>query len=346
VIISCISASFLYFKALKVKSMLLKLLKGNFLYNYILFPVIGLLLIAGTLLQDGIAYPAFSLAAGPLSFILQGIDISQTGAVLANYVLILLIGLLLLHINDYFSLARDATFLPAYLFLFIVYAIPNLQVIQPIFLSALFIALSFRSIFSSIDQKYTVNKAFNAGFLIGMAGLFYSFATLFIVIVPISIYILKNNLNWRNLLSPLLGAALPWLYLFVYYFFFKDTQLFFELIEKSTHTTSANLFSNTTIFVYLSYLVLITLIASFFIVQQYDEKNINTRRYYKVLFIYFVATLLLLLIPSISFEIIVLIALPLTFLITNYLAHMRRRFWAELFFTILIIISIILQFLQ
>lgn len=326
--------------------MLLKLLKGNFLYNYFLLPVIGLLLIAGTLLQDSMAYPAFSPAAGPLSFILQAFNFSQTGAVLTNYVLILLIGLLLLHINDYFSMARDATFLPAYLFLFIVYAIPNLQVIQPIFLSALFIALSFRSVFSSINKKYTVNKSFNAGFLIGMAGLFYTYASLFVAIIPITIYVLKNNLNWRNLLSPLLGSTLPWLYLFVYYLFFKDTQLFFELIEKSTHTTNANIFSNTIIFVYLSYLVLITLIASFFIIQQYDEKNINTRRYYKVLFIYFVATLLLLLIPPVSFEIIVIIALPLTFLLTNYLAHMRRRFWAELFFTILLITSIILQFLQ
>ncbi|MCF8362089.1 MAG: DUF6427 family protein [Prolixibacteraceae bacterium] len=326
--------------------MLLKLLKGNHLYNYILFPVIGLMLIAGTLLQDGVFYPAFSSSAGPLSFLLQEIEFGNIWAVFTNYLLILLISLLLLHINEYFSMARDATFLPSYLFLFIVYAIPNLQVLQPIFLSALFIALSFRSIFSSIDQKYTVNKAFNAGFFIGIAGLFYTYATLIVLIIPISIYILRNNLNWRNLLSPILGAIFPWLYLLVYYFIFKDIALFFELLEQSFQMPEVSFFSNTIIFVYLSYLILITLIASFFIIKQYDEKKINTRRYYKVLFIYFVSILLLLLIPPVSFEIIVLIALPLTFLITNYLAHMKRRFWAELFFTTLVVISIILQFLH
>jgi len=326
--------------------MLLKLLKSNYLYNYVLLPVIGLMLIVGTLLQDGMIYPVFSSSAGPLSFILNGIELSQTWAVLINYALILLISLLLLHINEYYSMANNATFLPAYLFLFIVYAIPNLQILQPIFLSALFITLSFRNIFSSVDQKYTVNKAFNAGFLIGLAGLFYTYATLTVVIIPITIYILRNNLNWRNLLSPLLGAILPWLYLLVYYFFFKDISLFLEIIGESLHTTSVDLFSNPIIFVYLSYLILITLVASFFIIKQYGEKNIKTRRYYKVLFVYFVATLILLLIPSVSFEIIVLISLPLTFLLTNYLAHIKRRFWAELFFTILVITSIILQFLQ
>jgi hypothetical protein len=326
--------------------MLLKLLKGNYLYNYILFPVIGLMLIAGTLLQDGLIYPAFSSSAGPLSAIIQQIKFSHTGAIIVNYVLVLLISLLLMHINEYFSMARDATFLPAYLFLFIVFAIPNLQVIQPIFLSALFIALSFRSIFLSIDHKYTVNKAFNAGFLIGMASLFYTYAIFLVAIIPITIYILRNNLNGRNLLAPLLGAILPGLYLLVYYFIFKDTSLFFALILQSFNSTSENLLNNHTILFYLGYLVIITLVASFFIIKQYDEKKINTRRYYKVLFIYFIATLFLLLIPPVSFEIIVLIALPLTFLLTNYLAHMKRRFWAELFFTALIIISIILQFLH
>jgi hypothetical protein len=80
-------------------------------------------------------------------------------------------------------------------------------------------------------------------------------------------------------------------------------------------------------------------------IAQYDEKKISTRRFFKILFFFFATSLLLIIIPSVSYELIVILSLPFIFLLTNYFTFMRRRFWAELFFVLLITFSIVMQFL-
>ncbi|MDA3879404.1 MAG: DUF6427 family protein [Prolixibacteraceae bacterium] len=324
--------------------MLLRILKGNYLFNYILFPLISVMLIFKALIHASGQTIQIPTGNSPIGMLLQIPDVSVLLSILINLLVVLIICIILFYVNARFSLVKDVSFLPSYLYLFIVLAFPEFHYIQPVLFSALFIALSFRSIFLSIGKKNIAPSSFDAGFLIGVASLFYFFASAMIFVVPLSIIVLRKSINWRNLSVTLLGLLLPWLLFYSYNFITDNPFNYHELAKQLTTQAEALFNSYLVISIYLGYILLITLISSFFILQQYDEKNINTRRFFKVLFIFFTTSLILLFLPAVSGEIIVLLTLPLTFLITNYLTFMKRRFWAEMFFTVLVIFSIILQF--
>lgn len=322
--------------------MLLRLFRANYFYNYILFPLVGFLLLLGSIITGGNFASESGTSLTPFSNFLFESGLTYKGAIVLNYVLVLIICLLILHINAKFDFVKERTFLPVYLFLFMVYALPQLHVVQPIFISAIFILLSIRSIFLSFEKRSALTNAFDAGYLIGTAGIFYLPTNLLVVLIPFSLFIIRNKIEWREAVLPFFGLIIPWILLFSYFFITKNTTQFYEFFDLSLGGGNASIIDKPLIQSYLAFLCIILVLASIFILTQYGEKNISTRRYFKILSLFFGASLLMYLIPSVSFEIIVILAIPLTFLITNYLLFMRRRFWAELFFIILILFSIVL----
>lgn len=323
--------------------MLLKLFRANYFYNFILFPLVGVLLLLNSFISEHTFPSIVCFNSSPICQLLYNSGISNIVAIALNFALVLIICFLLLQINAKFDFVKERTFLPVYLFLFIVYTLPDLHVIQPIFISAIFILLSIRSIFLSYEKNNAISNAFDAGFLIGLAAIFYLPSVFLIIIIPFSIFILRNKVEWREVFLPFFGLALPWLLLLSYYFIWNDVSQLFELIQNSITHERSTIFGRPLLLIYFSFLIIITLFASFFILVQFGEKNISTRRHFKILSLYFDASLLLILFPSVSYEILVLLAIPLSFLITNYLIFIKRRFWAELFLFGFIVFPVLFQ---
>lgn len=173
----------------------------------------------------------------------------------------------------------------------------------------------------------------------------YPGALLLVLLIPVSFYILQNKQSWRESFASFIGLLLPLLYTFSYYFIFNNISNFIDLFTNVIIKREDTILNLLPVQIYFVYLLLITIFSSLFIVRQYDEKKISTRRYFKIFFFYFSASLLLFILPSVSYELLVILSIPLTFLFTNYLTFIRRKFWAELFFTILIVISLALQFI-
>lgn len=325
--------------------MLLRIFKANSVYNFILLPIVGGLLLLKSFLEPGI-FPTESYQfSTPLFLPVYLSDISFKAALLINYLSVIIICIQLLYINATFSFVRDRSFLPAYLFLFIVYAIPDLRVVQPVFFSCIFLLLAVNRVFASFEKKKVISNAFDAAFLTGIAGLFYPGAIILVALIPLSLYALKNKISWREYAASFIGLLLPLLYAFTYYFAVNKVSDFIDLFTNVIIKRENTILHLLPVQIYFAFLLLITIFSSFFILGQYDEKKLSTRRFFQILFFYFCTSLLLFILPSVSYELLVLLVIPLTFLFTNYLTFMRRRFWAELFFTILILISIGLQFI-
>jgi hypothetical protein len=325
--------------------MLLRIFKANSIYNFILLPIIGGLLLLKSFLEPGIFPPESHQFTTPLFLPVYLSNISFKVALLVNFLTVIIICIQLLYINATFSFVRDRSFLPAYLFLFIVYTIPDLHVIQPVFISCIFLLLAINRIFSSFEKKNIISNAFDAGFLTGLAGLFYPGAIILVFIIPLNLYTLKNKVSWREFAVAFIGLLLPFLYTFSYYFIVNNVSSFIDLFTNVIIKRENTIFHLLPVQIFVAFLALITIFSSLFILSQYDEKKISTRLYFKILFFYFCTSLLLFILPSVSYELLVFLIIPLSFLFTNYLTFMRRRFWAELFFTILILISIGLQFI-
>jgi len=325
--------------------MLLRIFKANSFYNFLLFPITGILLLLKSFLAPGVFPPAELSPINPLVKPLYDLQLPYSAALLINFAVIMIICFQLLYFNVTFSFVRERTFLPVYLFLFFVLGLPGLHVIQPVFIAAVFVLLALYNIFLAFEKRQVVSNGFNAAFFIGIAGLFYPGLNLLIFLVPISLYTLKSKIGLREWLGSITGLILPPLYLFTYYFLTNKLNLFFEIYTNLLTPKNTSVLFQIPVIVYFSFLVIITIIASAFMMRGYDEKKISTRCYFTILFFFFLTTLILIIIPSVSYELLVIIALFLTFLLTNYLTFMKRRFWAELFFTLLIAFSIVMQFL-
>jgi hypothetical protein len=325
--------------------MLLRIFKANYFYNYLLFPVVGALLLLRSFLTPGLFPPGSTAAISPLFKPIYELQLPYSAAILFNFFAVMVICYQLLFINAAFSFVRERTFLTVYLFMFIVLTLPNLHVIQPVFIAAIFILLALFSIFLSFEKKKVISNGFNAGLFTGVAGLFYPALIFLIFLVPISLHTLKNKIGWREWTASFLGLFLPVLYTFIYYFVTNNLTIFYGIYTSLLTPKDTSVLFQLPALIYFAFLAIITIAASFFILGQYDEKKINTRRFYKISFYYFAAPLILIIIPAVSHGLLVILSLPLTFLLTNYLTFMKRRFWAELFFTLLIIFSVTLQFL-
>ncbi|MFA9389250.1 MAG: DUF6427 family protein [Prolixibacteraceae bacterium] len=324
--------------------MLLRIVKANHFYNFLLIPLLSFLFLLLSIVNGGI-YPAEQCSyTSPVCEPLMNSGIPYWGAILLNYFVVLIICFLLLQINAKFAFVKERTFLPAFLFPVIVYALPELRVIQPIFISTIFMILAIRSIFNSFEQKSAIKNGFDAGIFLGIAGIFYFYSIFYILLIPISISILRNHLKWREAIAPFIGLLLPWIFLFSIYFITDHIPTLFDYIGNTFTLKEKSFQVHLPIQIYFTYLILIITIASLFILKQYGVKNINVRRYFKILFLFFIVSSGLLFSPHVSSEILVFLSIPLTFLLTNYLIFVKRRIWAELFLIILVIISVSIQF--
>ena len=77
---------------------------------------------------------------------------------------------------------------------------------------------------------------------------------------------------------------------------------------------------------------------------QYDSKKISTRKYFAIFLNIFVLALAsFAFIPVTSQEILIIIAIPITYLISNLFVFMKSRFWSEFVFLLLLGIVVFMQ---
>ena len=309
-------------------------------------PLVTALLLLSSFIKGQKSEGIIFFDQSPLLNIFIPNGISFIPSIIINFLIIIFICFLLLHINAKFSFVKERTFLPVYLFLFITLSVINLHVLNPTIISSVFIILSIQSLFNAFDKKNTIPNLFDASFLIGIAGLFSFYSIVFIMLVPISIFILSGKITWRSIVVPISGIMLPWALLSSLLYVFSDPNILYESVKFALIIEGEKILHSLNAQIYFAYLLLITSFASIFMLLHYAEKSISTRKFFKILFYFFVLSVVLLLSSYASIEIMAIMAIPLVYLLTNYLLLMKRRKWAEIFFTVLIIISIVVQLIE
>lgn len=326
--------------------MLVKLFRANYFYNFILFPLVGLALLTTSFIlgdhlnliekhQDSLYLFSFSKTAIPYQL-----------AICINFLAVMLICVELLHLNSRFTFSNERTFLPVYLYLFIVYAFTEFHVIQAALFSTLFLVWTLRILFATFDKRSAIDNAFNAGLFIGIASIFQIQLALMALLIPISIIIIRKNVCWRELVTPFLGVILPWLLYISYFYITNNIESLCKSTDQYFNISKANWKSQWPIIGYISFLVILIAASNIVIFKQYGVMNIAIRRYYKVFALFFGFSLILLLFAIIPNSIAVFMAVPLSFLFTNFFINSRSKFWTELFMIVLLGMAFILQFIR
>jgi hypothetical protein len=327
--------------------MLLKALKSSQPFYFLMIPIIA------------IAFWIKSLAS-PVPFLFyQGEDAmilyqpfvyflgkSALASSLAALVFIILLVFLILKLNVQYAFIRGRSFLPSSLFIIITSGMHELHSMHPVYPAALFLILTIDRIFSAYDSTSIHSNAFESGIFLAIGSLFYLNLIFLFPLLWIGFIVIKPQVNWREYVLTTLGFIFPWLAALMYYVITDRTD---EMIQTLTaNLTYHQIFLKGNLFVqiYIGYLALLTLLGSIFLLGQYDEKKISSRKYFKVFFwIFLILSVLIFANPAVSQELIILLAIPLTYLISNYLIFMKRQFWGEVFLYALISGVIYLQFI-
>jgi len=326
--------------------MILRALKSNNLSNLFFIPIAVLAFWAGKLLAP-FNYPFAGSEAKNVLYVLLNRwfgDAALLNVILSAFMVIMLALLIELLIARY-QFIRIRTRLPAILFVLLVGGLTQLHTLHPVYFAAVFMLLAIYQYFGIFDQAKAYSLLFNVGFLLGLGSLFYF--NLFIVLPAFlfGILVLSRGSSWREYVVLLLGFVLPFVFAFSYYFYTDRLSDLLLVYQQSIVVSIGHLKHNLPLQVFLGALILISVIASVDIARHYDTKKVSSRKFFSVLFLIFLSTMVsYVFIPATSQEMLIVAAVPVTFLLSNFLVFLKSRFWGELFFTLLLLLVVALQF--
>ena len=327
--------------------MLLKALKSNQPYYIILIPLIAIGLWFKSFMNPE-SFPFYPgenamLLYQPIEFMLGKNAVASN---LIALIFIILLAFLILKLNVQYAFIPARTFLPSFLFVLITSGMHELHSMHPVYPAALFLILTIDRIFNTYDKEVIHSNAFDAGIFLALGSLFYLNLVFFFPLIWAGFIILKPNVNWREYVLSTLGFILPWTAATAYYLVSDRSDELLQLLTSNFTIHQTFLRSNLPVQIYIGFLVLLIVFGSLFLLSHFDGKKISSRRYFKVFFwVFLISDILVVAIPTVSQEIILILALPVTFLISNYLLYMKRSFWGEVFVYLLAAGVIFLQFI-
>ncbi len=325
--------------------MLLSFFKKSQLSVVILVVIISVAIWLKTFL-NGLSYPfIFDTINMPLYAIL--VKYINQSIILSNIItfsFVMAIAFYLLHLNSKFIIIKQRTYLPALFYLLISTAFVPIQRINPAIFATFFILLALDHIFAIYQKGNPLDNLFRAGISLGIASLIYAPAIPFYLIIFMGLLLLRS-FSLREWFVAVLGIALPWGFLMLTYYWLNiDISKTFELVKSNLITDTESSIDELIPIIFTSVIGLPTLVALFYLIPSMANQKISVRKYHTLFFwILFIGAASFALIPTTSYEIAYILAIPLSFQLTNYFANARKSFWAELLFTLIIIAALAIQ---
>jgi hypothetical protein len=288
---------------------------------------------------DEVQMPLYALIANIIS------NNGYLAKILA-FTIVLLTGLYLIQLNSKHILIKQRSYLPAFLYILLASSFLPMQRLNPAIFAAIFLAIAINFLFSIYDEKEPLDKLFKASMFISLAMMFYLPSIFYIVLVFISIIIIKT-FNFRDWIAVLAGFITPWFFYFFYQYLINDNLWAIpQIIEAVWNTervkTDYGLFFN--IFYYFNGLLF--LISAAFLLRSINTQKINIRKYHTILLWFLVITFFVnVFVPFCSIELSYIAAIPVSFIVSNFLTSSRKKFWPEFLLIALFAIAIIMQFL-
>lgn len=329
-------------------NMLLKVLKSNRAVNFFLIPVIGVLL----WLKSLITPKNFSFYQGetdtvlfsPVYRLIENFPVVQTVTAL---VLIVASALMLIQMNSNYNIIRERTMLPATLFIIVTGGFTDLQILHPVHFAVFILIFAIYRLFRALDETTPYSPVFDAGFLTGTAGLFYTGSIVVFPALLVGVIILSRETKWRVPVILSMGFLLPFIFACSYAFVAGRFIEFVNTFWLNIATTVTRLEFNFRELVYPVFLLLLIFLGTLKMFAQYDTKKISVRKFFMVFFLIFISMIIsIIVVPAVSTEIFVIASVPLTFLLSNYFVFMKSRFWSELLFGILLTLVIATQIIS
>lgn len=327
--------------------MILKILKSNQPFNYFLIILFGLLFWSASLIKPE-SYPFYNgenenVLFYPLYNLFEKFPLVET--IIALF-LVIVLAFLLQQINNSFSFIRIRTVLPASLFVIIIGGFTQIHTLHPVYFGAIFFLLAIYRLFNIFDNRKPNSPAFDSGFLLAVGSLFYLNLIFLLPAFLLGIAILTHEFRWRIFTTHIIGFLLPFFFAISYAILTEQFLELMKILELNLISANNHFKSNLYLQIFLAFLIFLTLLGSIKIIQQYDSKKVSSRKYFAIFFLIFVFSMLVFIFsPPTSQEMLIIIAIPVCYLVSNFLVFMKSKFWSELIFTLLFALVVFLQIL-
>jgi hypothetical protein len=311
--------------------MLLRLIKTNRNAGLLLFPIIVLgvcfyLIKSPQPIQTPAGEDTY-IIFGFLNHLLDGHLLLKT--ILAT-VLVIINGLFLSRVNREFLFLNSWYALPVILFIIITIGIPAYGRFHPVWFSLLFFLPAVIRLLTSFDLRRPYRNVFEAGFLLSLGSLFYFNLLFLLPAFVIGGRMMVRDPHWREPFLVFLGALVPWLLVFSTYFLIDKTPVLLQWMHHSFLHSGESILKSIPLLSYLCLMGILTFLASIKIIRQYGEKKVRFRKFFLFFFLLFVSSVIsFLLIPGSSSEMFILAAIPLSFLLSNYLDSTKKFLFGE-----------------
>ena len=237
-----------------------------------------------------------------------------------------------------FDVLYKKSYLPALLYAILISSVPSFLSMTPMLVANTILLLLIEKIFSIYKHESALHVVFDAGFLVALASLVYFPLIAIFVLLILGLLILRPFV-WREWVAGITGTALPYFILSVYFFWngqlgnfwTKEIPLYFDhAITSHISTNTSNLF----LFSMVAFLILI----AFLKLQANFYKNmIRTRSYQQVfLLMLIVAGGSSVISPEIKIESFIPAVAPAAVFISYYFLSVKKTWWIETLFSILI----------
>jgi hypothetical protein len=246
-------------------------------------------------------------------------------------------GYLLIQLNTIHIFIPFRTQLPFFFYVLITLSLTQLHQLTPALVSSTLLIGVFFSIFSAYKTDGISVRFLDAGLLISAASLIYFPAVVFFLFLWAGMSILRPFI-WREWVFTLFGLILPYVFMISGYFlldipvnnFFNDIADALLKVHKDLRLSQI---------VNWSYILLFTLISSYFIASAIDSMKIHSRKFFLVYLLFFLVSLLgFFVISGAGTGLVYYSAIPLAYLFAYYFVKCRRTWINEVLFAIFILL--------
>lgn len=319
--------------------MLLNYIRSNRASYIALLPLVAIALWLQTFLSGQISSLAIDAHPMPLYYLLE-IFLKDYPFFynLPAFVLILGMAFLILRINEKFMIIETRSYLVAMLLIVLQSSVLPLNRLHPGLIAAIFMLFAIDKLFDTYKDESQFTNFFDAGILLSVGSLFY-FSTLYFIVALWVGMVVFGNFSLRNWLLGLTGLLLPYFLSWSYFYISDDVAWFRGTIGSNFFLDNKTISLNIADYVFFMFLLIMIVLASYKVVSQMQVSKISSRKYMRFFFGFFAISLILFFFaPSASVELLPIMAIPISFLLSYYFI-VKRSHWLG---NILIVVFIIL----
>ncbi len=320
---------------------MLNFLRGYRTINLIFIPLLGIALWMNAFLNPEIKLFAFDNNPMPLYALLSGfIAKSHMLSTALAFLTLMLMVYLATRINKQFLIVETRSYIMAVFLVILSCSFLPLLRIHPGLIGGVFLLLAIEKCLRSYHSDKFSTNFFDAAFYISVGSLFYFSLIYFTLLIWIAIIILRPFKLREYLMVPV-GILLPYIFAWAYYFFTDNQSALFEVIAQNTKLTSYLNYLNISNYLFFSFILILTILASLHLLNEMGSRKIGPRKFLRVMFwVFSLSIIAVLFVPSISIELLPIVAIPLSILFANYFTRIRNMLIGNVLITVLILLII------